>query len=79
MYLSDKQVAERYSVSTATVWRWAKETPGFPAPVKLSPGCSRWRVADLLGFEGVATEAAPAPAPAAAKRGRGRPRKSVAI
>ncbi|HSH84969.1 MAG TPA: helix-turn-helix domain-containing protein [Guyparkeria sp.] len=50
MYLSDKQVAERYAVSRPTVWRWTAEGK-LPKPIRLSPGCTRWRLDMLQGFE----------------------------
>lgn len=44
MYLNDHQLAERFGVSRITIWRWARSPErGFPQPVKLTPGCSRWR------------------------------------
>tara|TARA_Y100000815_G_scaffold111406_1_gene100025 strand:- start:402 stop:575 length:174 start_codon:yes stop_codon:yes gene_type:complete len=51
MYLSDKQVSERYAVSRKTVWDWAKADPTFPKPVKLSPGCTRWKLDELEAWE----------------------------
>ncbi|WP_431023792.1 helix-turn-helix transcriptional regulator [Halomonas sp. H5] len=56
-YLNDRQVAERYSVGRATPWRWLKEGR-FPAPVKLGPGCTRWRLTDLEAWEGEQAEVA---------------------
>jgi predicted DNA-binding transcriptional regulator AlpA len=50
-YLSVRHVAERFDVSVNTVWRWAALNPRFPKPIKLGPGCSRWRLADLAEFE----------------------------
>ncbi|WP_336801101.1 helix-turn-helix transcriptional regulator [Kaistia sp. MMO-174] len=50
-YLSVAQVARRFSVSVPTIWRWAKTRPEFPKPVVLSPGTTRWRLADLVAFE----------------------------
>ena len=50
-YLSDIQVAARYSVNRTTPWRWVKTEPGFPSPVTLSPGCTRWKLADLEAWE----------------------------
>lgn len=50
-YLSDTQVAARYSVHRSTPWRWLKADPNFPAPVTLSPGCTRWRASDLEAWE----------------------------
>lgn len=51
VFITDKQVGERYGVNRVTIWRWRKVDPGFPAPVQLSPGCVRWRVADLEKWE----------------------------
>lgn len=49
-YLKDTEVAARYGISRATVWNWT-DLSTFPKPVKLSPGCTRWRVADLDAWE----------------------------
>jgi len=49
-YLKDRLVAARYGVSRATIWRWVSEGI-FPAPVKLTKGCTRWRESDLLMWE----------------------------
>lgn len=49
-YLTDNEVAARYKVGRATPWRWAQKGT-FPSPVKLSPGCSRWRLSDVEKFE----------------------------
>lgn len=51
MYLSDRQLGERFSVNRITIWRWARTDPDFPQPVKLTPGCSRWRLADIEIWE----------------------------
>lgn len=40
-------VAESLGVSEATIWRWVRETDTFPRPLRLSPGCTRWKQADL--------------------------------
>lgn len=50
IYASVQNVAARYDLHVATIWRMAKEG-SFPKPVKLSPGCTRWRVADLEAWE----------------------------
>lgn len=50
-YLADKQLAERYGVNRVTVWRWRKTDPTFPQPISLSPGCVRWRLADVEAWE----------------------------
>ncbi|WP_204886479.1 helix-turn-helix transcriptional regulator [Parvibaculum sedimenti] len=50
-YFTVRQVATRYRVGIATVWRWVKEQDGFPEPVRLSKGTTRWCETDLLRFE----------------------------
>jgi predicted DNA-binding transcriptional regulator AlpA len=63
MYLSDKQLAERFSVTRPTVWRWHRTDNSFPRAVNLSPGCTRWRQSDIEAWEVAqarTTKAAPA-------------------
>ena len=50
-FLSVKQVAERYGLSVATIWRWSKERDDFPRPRKLGSGSTRWKLDDLVAFE----------------------------
>lgn len=50
-FLSDKQIAKYYGVTRVTVWRWAANDPTFPKPIKLSPGCTRWKLSDLEAWE----------------------------
>ena len=45
------EVAQRYGISHASVWRWVKNDDYFPAPIKLSPGTSRWSEEQLAEFE----------------------------
>ena len=49
-FVSDLFLAERYSVHRVTIWRWVREGK-FPAPIKLTAGCSRWRMADVERHE----------------------------
>ncbi|HHX90000.1 MAG TPA: AlpA family phage regulatory protein [Paracoccus sp.] len=49
-FLSVDQVAERYGVSTDSIWRWKREGK-FPAPVRVGSGITRWRLADLIEHE----------------------------
>ncbi len=51
LYVSDIFLAERYAVARPTIWRWARTDKTFPRPVKLTPGCSRWKLADLEKWE----------------------------
>lgn len=57
-YLSDTQVSARYGVHRMTCWRWAKSDPTFPKPVKLSPGCTRWKLSEIIAWEASKTQAA---------------------
>jgi prophage regulatory protein len=50
-YLSDQAVAKRYGVSRPTVWRWVKSLEGFPQPIRISGGTTRWNLADLQAFD----------------------------
>lgn len=50
-YISDKQLAEQFGVHRPTIWRWAKNDPTFPKPVRLSPGCTRWKLAEIEAWE----------------------------
>lgn len=56
MYLSDRQVAERYGVSRGTPWRWVKTDAEFPSPIELTSGCTRWRLEDLVAWENSRTQ-----------------------
>lgn len=51
MFLSDKQVAERFGVTRFTVWRWHRQDKNFPRSVSLSSGCTRWKLDDLEDWE----------------------------
>jgi prophage regulatory protein len=47
-WVSVKHAAEMLDVAESTVWRWIRHRPDFPQPVKLSPGCSRLSLPELL-------------------------------
>ena len=49
-HAADIQLADRYGVNRATIWRWAQQGK-FPKPVKLSPGCTRWKLCDVESWE----------------------------
>ena len=59
IYLSDRQLGTRYNVHFLTPRRWVREDPTFPKPVKLSPGCTRWRLSDLEAWEAAKSEDSP--------------------
>lgn len=48
-YLSDKDLAARYSIHRATPWRWVQNGK-LPAPIKIN-GSTRWKVSDIEAFE----------------------------
>jgi predicted DNA-binding transcriptional regulator AlpA len=41
-WLTDKQMALRYSCSRKWIWDQAKRDPDFPRPIKFTHGCTRW-------------------------------------
>lgn len=57
-YLSDRQLADRYSVTVSTIWRWSKAGTGFPQPVKLTGGTTRWRLDQVEAWEKLQGKAA---------------------
>lgn len=46
LFLSDRQIAERFGIARQTIWRWA-QAGNFPQPVKLGPCVTRWKAADV--------------------------------
>ncbi|NNE79999.1 MAG: AlpA family phage regulatory protein [Silicimonas sp.] len=50
-YLSDTDLADRFGVSRNTIWRWHRELLGFPRAVRLSQGCTRWRLSEIAEWE----------------------------
>ncbi|MBE0455550.1 MAG: AlpA family phage regulatory protein [Roseovarius sp.] len=57
-YLSDRQLGARWNVHYLTPRRWLRTDATFPKPVKLSPGCTRWRLSDIEAWEAAKTDAA---------------------
>ena len=49
-FLSVGEVAQRYSVSVPTIWRWQK-LGTFPHCYAIGSGTSRWAVADLEDYD----------------------------
>lgn len=58
VFLSDQQLADRYSVSRNTVRRWHRERPDFPRSISLTPGCTRWKLSEIEAWEAAAAESA---------------------
>ena len=51
LYLSDRQLAERFGVNHLTIWRWHREDPTFPRAVKLGPATTRWKLSEIEAWE----------------------------
>ena len=49
-YVTVGQLAERYGVGIATIWRWVR-AGNLPRPHKLSAGCTRWAMPEIEQFE----------------------------
>ncbi|WP_371054354.1 helix-turn-helix transcriptional regulator [Rhodosalinus sp. K401] len=56
-FLRDIDLAARYGVARNTIWRWTRERPDMPLPIRLSPGCTRWKLSDLEAWEAEKAEA----------------------
>lgn len=50
-YLRDTDLAERYNVSRITIWRWVRTYADMPQPVRLTGGCTRWRLSEIAAWE----------------------------
>jgi predicted DNA-binding transcriptional regulator AlpA len=46
-YIRVAKLAPELSVSVPTVWRWTKEDPTFPKPIKLSARVTAWQVSQI--------------------------------
>lgn len=61
-YLTDRDLMARFGVARPTIWRWLADGI-LPRPVHLTPGTTRWRLADIEAFEAQRLAASAAPAP----------------
>ena len=50
-YLTDRQLGARFGVHHLTPRRWLKTDSTFPRPVHLTPGCTRWKLSEILAWE----------------------------
>lgn len=51
LFLTVKQVANRYSLSNGTIWRRARQEIAFPKGIKFSARITLWSLRELLLFE----------------------------
>lgn len=59
-FLRVKQVAAMFGIGVATWWRWVKDGLA-PAPIKIGPGSTVWKLSDLMSYaesRGMAVSAA---------------------
>jgi predicted DNA-binding transcriptional regulator AlpA len=49
-YIRVKQLAPELAVSEPTIWRWLKQNPDFPKPLKLSNRVTAWKVSDVRAW-----------------------------
>lgn len=75
-YLTDRQVAARFAVARQPVWRWMRGGRGFPAPVRICDGTTRWRLSDLIVFEQTLCPASSPDTKASRKTSRKAPSKT---
>ena len=50
-WMTAKQLANRYDVSVATVWRWSRDRADFPKPVRIGDNCTRFKVTEIESWE----------------------------
>ena len=58
LYVSERDLAKRYSVSRTAPWDWARLKPDIPQPVKLSDRITRWRLDEIEAWEAAQRNAA---------------------
>ena len=58
VYVTDRQIGARYNVHHLTPRRWLKTDPSFPKPIRLTFGCTRWRLSDIEAWEAAKANAA---------------------
>lgn len=49
-YLRAASLARLLGVHRSTLWRWAKELPDFPKPMKVTEGVTLWRVEEVQAW-----------------------------
>lgn len=49
-FVTDRQLAARYAVSRASIWRWVSSGQ-LPQPIHLASGTTRWNLEDVERHE----------------------------
>lgn len=66
-----KAMAAVLGKGVSTAWRDVHNDPDFPKPIRLSPGCTRFRVGDIRAYLTKKTSASQRPACSPSKNARG--------
>ena len=69
--ISIKALAEVVDKGVSTVWRNCKQDPDFPKPVRLGPGCTRFKVGVIRAYLTVKASAPIKPKRARRVKGQG--------
>lgn len=51
IYVTNRHLAARYNVHHLTPRRWVRDDPTFPKPIRLTPGCTRWKLSEIEAWE----------------------------
>lgn len=49
-FMRPAQVAKFLGTSPTTLWRWVRNIPDFPKPIKLGAGTTVWDEAELIAW-----------------------------
>lgn len=49
-YIRAKKLAPELAISEPTLWRWVKENPAFPKPLKLSAKVTAWKISEISAW-----------------------------
>jgi prophage regulatory protein len=55
VYITDRDIAARYRTHRTWAWRKLKTDPSFPKPIKLTQGCTRWKLDAIEAWEAAQT------------------------
>ena len=69
--ISIKALATLVNKGVSTVWRNCQQDPDFPRPIRLGPGCTRFKVGDIRAYLAVKASAPIKPKRARRTKGQG--------
>lgn len=69
--ISAKTLATLFDKGISTVWRNCQKDPDFPRPIRLGPGCTRFKVGDIRAYLAVKASAPIKPKRARRVKGQG--------